>query len=253
MADSLVGRVALITGASHGIGVAIARLFAAEGAAVAVHGRDAAAVTALADELGASGAQAMGVVGDLRGAGEAERIVAETQSQLGPIDVLIANAGASTVPPKPIEAIGVEGFQDVLDANLTITYATIAAVLPGMRDRGRGSIVTMSSAAARRPTVQSPAAYAAAKAGIDVLTRMVALQAGPDGIRANCIAPETIMTEKNAQRIPAEVQQGLVLAHPVRRLGSVDDVARAALYLAGDGAGWISGVTLDVAGGAVLA
>jgi 3-oxoacyl-[acyl-carrier protein] reductase len=122
-----------------------------------------------------------------------------------------------------------------------------------MRQRGRGSIVTMSSAAARRPTAGSPIAYAAAKAGIEVLTRAVAAQAGPDGVRANCIAPETIMTERNQRQIPEQTQQSLIASHPVRRLGTPQDVAEAALFLASDDASWVSGVVLDVAGGSVLA
>jgi 3-oxoacyl-[acyl-carrier protein] reductase len=111
----------------------------------------------------------------------------------------------------------------------------------------------MSSAAARRPSAQSPFAYAAAKAGVELLTQDAAAQAGPDGIRINCIAPETIMTERNMRLIPASIQEQLRAQHPVRRLGIPDDVAQAALFLAADTASWISGVVLDVAGGAVLA
>ena len=122
-----------------------------------------------------------------------------------------------------------------------------------MKERGGGSIVTMSSAAARRPTAASPVPYAAAKAGIEVLTRAMALQAGPCGVRVNCIAPETILTERNQRQIPAAVQAELVGMHPIRRLGTPEDVARAARYLASDEAAWITGVILDVAGGSVLA
>ncbi len=121
-----------------------------------------------------------------------------------------------------------------------------------MKERGYGSIVTLSSAAARRPTPQSPFAYAAAKAGVELLTKGLAAQAGPYGIRVNCVAPETIMTERNERQIPAEIQRALVESHPVRRLGTVEDVAQAALFLATDSASWISGVVLDVAGGSVL-
>ena len=121
-----------------------------------------------------------------------------------------------------------------------------------MKARGAGSIVTMSSAAARRPTAYSPFAYAAAKAGVELLTKDAAAQAGPAGVRVNCLAPETIMTERNAQQIPADMQEQLRTQHPVQRLGTPDDVAQAALFLAADTASWISGVVLDVAGGAVL-
>ena len=98
----------------------------------------------------------------------------------------------------------------------------------------------------------APIAYGAAKAGIEILTQDLAGQVGPYGIRANCIAPETILTERNRQRIPSAQQQDLIDWHPIRRLGTPDDVAHAALYLASADAAWIAGIVLDVAGGAVM-
>jgi 3-oxoacyl-[acyl-carrier protein] reductase len=111
----------------------------------------------------------------------------------------------------------------------------------------------MSSAAARRPSARSPIAYGAAKAGIELFTQALALQAGPFGIRANCIAPETILTEGNERRIPPEIRPAVIDSHPIKRLGTPEDVAEAALFLGSDEAGWISGVVLDVAGGSVTA
>ncbi len=166
--------------------------------------------------------------------------------------MLVANAGGSPVRPGPIEDLTLEGWHACIDANLTSTFLLLKAFLPGMKPRGAGSIVTMSSAAARRPTAHSPFAYAAAKAGVELLTKDAAAQAGPAGVRVNCIAPETILTERNVQQIPADMQEQLRTQHPVRRLGTPDDVAQAALFLAADTASWISGVVLDVAGGAVL-
>jgi len=136
---------------------------------------------------------------------------------------------------------------------LSATFLTIKSVLPGMKERRSGCIVTMSSAAARRPHPGSPVAYAAAKAGIELLTQDVAMQAGPFGVRANCIAPETILTENNRDLIPAEIQRQLVDAHPLRRLGTPEDVARATVFLATAESAWITGIVLDVAGGAVMA
>ena len=143
-------------------------------------------------------------------------------------------------------------WRSSVDANLTATFLTIKSFLPGMKQHGHGSIITMSSAAARRPHPGSPIAYAAAKAGIELLTKDVAAQAGPFGVRVNCISPETIMTERNQREIPEQIQETLITNHPIRRLGTPDDVAQAALFLAAESAAWISGVTLDVAGGSVL-
>jgi 3-oxoacyl-[acyl-carrier protein] reductase len=121
-----------------------------------------------------------------------------------------------------------------------------------MKRRGTGNIITISSAAGRRPSAHTIVAYGAAKAGLQVFTQDLAAQVGPAGIRANCIAPETILTETNRQWIPADQQERLVEMHPVRRLGTPEDVARAAVFLASDHSGWISGVILDIAGGATL-
>ena len=249
----LEGRTAIVTGSSRGIGAAIARAFAAHGASVAIHGRDAASVTAVAAEINRSGGRSVSVLADVTRYEEVEAMRASVEQSLGPVDLLVANAGGSTVPPGAVEDISEADWRNSLDTNLTATFFTIKAFLPGMKQRGRGTIITMSSAAARRPTAQSPAAYTAAKAGIELLTRQVAVQAGPHGVRANCLAPETILTERNQKQIPGAAQEQLRLTHPVQRLGTPDDVARAALFLASDQSGWISGVTLDIAGGSVLA
>lgn len=248
----LDGRVALVTGSSRGIGAAIARLFAERGATVIVHGRDADAVRTVVADIDTSGVHALAVIADLTRFEEIEAMRDMIEQGLGPIDILVANAGGSTVRPGPLEDISEADWRASLDANLTTTFLTIKAFLPGMRQRHHGAIITMSSAAARRPTPQSPLAYAVAKAGIEVLTKELAAQAGPDGIRINCLAPETILTERNQQQIPAAVQEQLSHSHPVQRLGTPDDVAHAALFLASDHSSWISGITMDVAGGSVL-
>ena len=248
----LNGRVALVTGSSRGIGAAIARLFAERGAAVIVHGRDADAVRSVVADIEKSGGHALAVIADLTRYEQIESMRDSIEQDLGPIDILVANAGGSTVRPGVLEDISEGDWRCSVDANLTSTFLTIKAFLPGMRRRHHGAIITMSSAAARRPTPQSPLAYAAAKAGIEVLTKELAAQAGPDGIRVNCLAPETILTERNQQQIPEAIREQLRHSHPVQRLGTPEDVAQAALFLASDHSSWISGITLDLAGGSVL-
>ena len=250
---SLDGKVALVTGSSRGIGAAIATDFAEHGATVALHGRDATALAAVAARLGQAGGRALQVTADVTIYAEIEAMRRRVEQELGPVDVLVANAGGNPVRPGPVEQVSEEGWLGTVEANLTATFLTVKSFLPGMKERGAGSIITMSSAAARRPTSASPVPYAAAKAGIEILTQATALQAGPRGVRVNCLAPETILTERNLRQIPPEVQEQLVGMHPIRRLGTPEDVARAARYLASDDADWITGVILDVAGGSVLA
>jgi 3-oxoacyl-[acyl-carrier protein] reductase len=249
----LEGRVALVTGSSRGIGAAIARLFATEGATVAVHGRDQAAVEAVRSEISSAGGVSVGVTGDLTIFADLERIRDQIEAAAGPVDVLVANGGAILTAPGPLEEIPIEGWRATVDGNLGATFLTLKAFLPGMKNRGRGDIVTISSIAARRPNTRSPIAYAVAKAGVQLLTQNVALQAGPFGIRANCIAPETILTEENRRRIPMDLQVKLAGMHASGRLGTPEDVARAALFLADrNQSGWITGAILDLHGGTLI-
>jgi 3-oxoacyl-[acyl-carrier protein] reductase len=250
--DVLDGKVALVTGSSRGIGAAIARRFARHGAKVAVHGRDAAALSAVHAEIERSGGRAIRVAADVTDFSAIEAMRRRIEQELGPIDILVANAGGSHTMPGPLEETSEEGWHSSLDGNLTATFLTIKSILPGMKERKTGNIITISSAAGRRPHPRSPIPYAAAKAGIVILTQDVAAQAGPYGIRANCIAPETILTEANIQQIPDTQKQALVDLHPLKRLGTPEDVAGAALFLASEDAGWITGVVVDVAGGAVM-
>lgn len=249
----LENKVALVTGSSRGIGAAIAKRFAEQGARVAVHGRDPVALSAVHEEIEQAGGLAIQVTGDVTSFDEIEALRGRIEKELGPIEILVANAGASLTQPGEFEQLSEEEWRASVDANLTATFLTLKSFLPGMKERKAGCIITMSSAAARRPSARSPVPYTAAKAGIQLLTQILAAQVGPFGIRVNCIAPETILTERNRQEIPASIQDSLIAQHPIRRLGLPDDVADTALFLASDEASWITGVILDVAGGAVLA
>lgn len=249
---TLSGKVVLITGSSRGIGAGMARHFADRGALVVLHGRDGEALGQVEDDIIRSGGQALALTADLTRFNEIERLRQEVEHQWAPIDVLIANAGGTRTGFGPLERISEQTWRGTLDDNLTTAFLSINSVLPGMKERRTGNIVTISSGSARAAHEQSPVAYAAAKAGLEILTKNLAVQAGPYGVRANCIAPETIMTETNQQTIPEEVQQQMIVTHPVRRLGTPDDVAHAAAFLASDESTWISGTILDVSGAAIL-
>lgn len=246
------GQVALITGSSRGIGAAIARRFAREGTRTVIHGRDLAALSVVRNEIARDGGTVTQVAGDLTSFATVESIRDQVERSFGPVDILVANAGGNSVPPGLLEEIAEADWRSVIDQNLTATFLTIKSFLPGMKARRRGAIITISSAAGRRPHPGSPIPYAAAKAAIALLTQDVAAQAGPYSVRANCIAPETILTERNAARIPVATQNAMIDAHPLRRLGTPEDIAEAALYLASGNSAWITGVVLDVAGGAVM-
>ncbi len=250
--NSLQNKVALVTGSSRGIGAAIARRFAQGGARVVVHGRDVDAISAVRREIEKLGGTAMQVKGDVIRFEDIEAMRLQIEKAFGPVDILVANAGASLTMPGPLEGITEEGWRASVDANLTATFLTLKSFLPGMKERKTGNIITISTAAARRPTSRSPIPYTAAKAGIQILTQIVAEQAGSYGIRVNAIAPETILTEHNERQIPDEMKQALVETHPIKRLGTPDDVAEAALFLASDQSAWITGIVLDLAGGSVM-
>src|SRR5262249_42150073 len=203
-------------------------------------------------EIERAGGRAISVAADVTRFAEIEAMRLRIEGALGPIDVLVANAGGSFTPPGPIEETSEEGWRASVEGNLTATFLTMKSALPGMKQRRAGTTLPVSSSAGRRAHPRSPLPYAAAKAGIELLTQDVAAQAGPFGVRVNCIAPEIILTERNLERIPEAQRIQLVDSHPLKRLGTPEDVARAALFLASDGATWITGVILDVAGGAVM-
>src|SRR5512132_1938377 len=248
----LAGKVAVVTGGSGGIGAATCRLLAANGARVAVNGRDRTRIQAVVDAIREGGGEAVGVDGDCTDPAAVRRLRQAVEQELGPAEVLAAFVGGGRARPGPVADIPEEDWQSTLDSSLTATFLTLKSFLPGMIRRGRGAIVTMASSAARLPGLGAPAPYMAAKAGVIMLTRQVASEAGPHGVRANCLAPHSILTEQIRRMAPQEWRDQVAAAVPLRRLGTPQDVALAAVFLTSDSAAWLTGVTLDVAGGYVM-
>ena len=248
----LAGKVAVVTGGSAGIGAATCRLLAANGARVVVNGRDQARIQAVVDAIHADGGEAIGVTGDCTDLAAIERMRQQVEQDFGPAEVLAAFVGSGRARPGPVADVPEEDWRSTVDGSLTATFLTLKSFLPGMSQRGRGAIVTMASSAARLPGLGAPAPYVAAKAGVIMLTRQVASEVGRHGVRVNCLAPHTILTEQIQRVAPEEWREKMAAAIPLGRLGTPEDVALAAVFPASDSAAWITGVTLDVAGGYVM-
>ncbi len=238
----LQNRIALVTGASGGIGAAIARALHRTGAAVALTGTREAALQELAAELEG---RAHSVVADLAGGGDAAALVKQVESALGPIDILVNNAGITrdglALRMKDAD------WQAVLDVNLTAAFRLARAVLRGMMRRRSGRIINISSVSG---VLGNPgqANYAAAKAGLIGMSKALALEVATRGITVNCLAPgfiETAMT--NA--LPDAVRDDALARVPMGRFGTPQDIGAAAVYLASDEASYVTGQTLTVAGG----
>jgi 3-oxoacyl-[acyl-carrier protein] reductase len=204
------------------------------------------------DAIHATGGEAIGVTGDCTDLAAIERLRQQVEHDLGPAEVLAAFVGGGRARPGPIADVPVEDWRSTVDGSLTATFLTLKSFLPGMIQRGRGAILTMASSAARLPGLGAPAPYVAAKAGVVMLTRQVASEVGRHGVRVNCLAPHTILTEQIQRVAPEEWREKMAAAVPLGRLGTPEDVALAAVFLASDSAAWLTGVTLDVAGGYVM-
>lgn len=246
----LAGQIAVVTGASRGIGAATARALAANGAAVALVARDPAALAAQRQALNASGAHACVVRADCTIPDQLQQAAEEIARQLGPVSILAAFAGGRGEPTATAQETP-EHWQTVLDTNLTATFLTTRAFLPAMIGRGRGAIITMASSAARQPE-RTSSAYAAAKAGVMALTRQLAVETAAHGIRVNCLAPASTLNERMQAHMSDQQLQQLAAAFPLGRIAQPSDIANAACFLASDTSSWITGVTLDIAGGKIM-
>lgn len=248
----LTGRRALVTGAGHGIGAAIATGLAEAGADVVVHfGHSAEAAATVVARIEALGRKVTAIGADVTDTAEVERLVAETVGFLGGLDVLVCNAG-HLIGRVPVADMTDEHFAAVVDVNLTATFRCVRAAWPHLVAAGTaGRVVTMASLAAHNGGGPGSVAYAAAKAGVVGMTKGLAKELAPHGVTVNALAPGFIAdTAFHNTFTPPEAQAGMVASLPLKRAGTVTDVAGAVCYLASDAAGFVTGSTVDIDGGA---
>lgn len=247
----LAGKTALITGGSGGIGAETARWFAHNGVRVTIAGRDRDRLDRVGASLDAISSGHAAIAIDCTSADQLEAARTALIERQGGLDILIAFAGGGTSRPAPIEQVTEADWRSSLDNNLTATFLTLRTFAPDLKKSGHGTAITMASTAGRAPS-PAPLGYGVAKAGIILLTQQLAQDLGPHGVRVNCISPSAVLTDRTAARMPPSVQQEIADAHPLRRLGTPADVAAATLFLASESAGWLTGATLDIAGGRLM-
>jgi 3-oxoacyl-[acyl-carrier protein] reductase len=241
----LTQRTALVTGATGGIGAAIARALHAQGATVALHGRRADALEALAAELGD---RVHVVPADLAVDGAAETLIKDAEAAMGGLDILVSNAGLTrdTLLMRMKDA----DFDQVIDVNLKAGFRLTRAVMKGMMKRRYGRIIAVTSVVGHMGN-PGQANYAASKGGLTAMIKAIAQEVSSRGITANCVAPGYIATPMT-DVLTDEQKTGLLEKVPVGRLGSPEDVAAAIVYLASTEAAYVTGQTLHVNGGMVM-
>lgn len=249
----LEGKVALITGGTSGIGSATALRFAAEGAAVAITGRNAERGEQLARDIEAQGGEALFIQSDVRSAADCRQAVEQTLERFGKIDVLFNNAGV--FHPKTIPDCSEEEWDETIDSSLKGAFLMSKYVLPSMIERGSGSIIHTSSGWGVQGGDRA-AAYCAAKGGLIVMAKAMAIDHGPQGIRVNCVCPGDVMTpmlpDDAAKRgMPWDEYATGAAKRPLGRIGTAEEIADAVLYLASDESSFVTGTALVVDGGGV--
>ncbi len=251
-ADILAGRVALVTGGGTGISKGIARAFAAHGAALCLVSRKPDILAAAADEIAReTGAAVMAAAADVRQPDAVSAAVAACLDRFGRLDVLVNGAAGNFLAPAA--ALSPNGFRTVVEIDLLGTFHACKAAFEALQKSGRGLVLNISATLHYHGTpLQAHAA--AAKAGVDSLTRTLAVEWGRLGIRVNAIAPGPIGDTEGMRRLaPGQVGKHLVAQIPLGRLGTIDDVAGCALYLASDAGAWITGAVFVVDGGQSVA
>jgi 3-oxoacyl-[acyl-carrier protein] reductase len=243
MADALAGRVVLVTGSSRGIGAEVAVKAAAQGATVAVHYlRSADAAIQTLARVRDAGGDGETFSANLIDGGQAERLVERVIDQFGRIDALVNNAGLTQVGP--FLAIEPADWDAVIRTDLTAAFHTCRAVLPSMVERGSGSIVNIASRLAQIGVAET-AAYSAAKAGLIGLTRALAREFGPLGVRVNAVAPGVTVTGMTTDLVDSEEGRRRLRDMPLGRFGRPDEVAEAVIFLLSDASSLFLGQTLN--------
>jgi NAD(P)-dependent dehydrogenase (short-subunit alcohol dehydrogenase family) len=248
------GKVALITGASKGIGRATALRLAGEGGAVVVNGRDRAAVEQVVKEIEEAGGQAWPAVADVTRPDEVGAMVEAALGRFGGIDMLVNNAGGGTLA-RWLDDVDEATWDRSLGVNLKSAFLVTKAVVPHMRQRRRGRIVMVASVAGRNMSRVSGPEYSAAKGGMLAFMRHIAVELGPHGVTVNAVAPGPILVERVAKKWelrPREERENTLRNIPLGRLGQPEEVAAAILFLASDDASYITGACIDVNGGGFM-
>jgi len=241
------GKVALVTGAAGGIGSATARLFAREGASLALFDRDGAGAQRLADELRASGAQVIAGEFDVREYAAFTEAVARTEAELGGLDFLVSVAGGGT--RRTIATMDPDDWMAVLNLNLTGPFNGIKAAAPAIRRRGGGAIVTVGSLAAITMSMNNGVSYTAAKSGVLGLTRHAAYELGPDQIRVNAVLPGPVLTEQMKAKISAETLARVPTTLPLGRWIDPAEIAAPILFFCSSMASACTGTHVVIDGG----
>ena len=243
----LEGRVAIVTGASRGIGTAVARAIVRAGGSVALAARDATALDELATELRADGGQAIAVPTDVTNDEALRHLVEGTIDEFGRLDIACNNAGGGGHPPTSLADVPIEAFDSALAVNLRSVFVALKYEIPAMLATGGGAIVNMSSTTGLQG-VGGLAGYVTAKHGLEGLTKVAALDHAAHGIRVNAIAPGPILTD-NLIRAGETAQHAAAAAMPLQRVGQPEEIAAAVTWLCSDHAAFITGTTLVIDGG----